>query len=122
MRLFTIIIAALVYAALQSCATDNQDSFEAELRILLLGFDEEQVTLSLNGETIYQEYVKISDPSVGVSDGISLKVGKSFSLSVDSKTTSVEESIEISEDTTVLILRDADLFDIQSSSEPLLLD
>ncbi len=78
--------------------------------------------IRINGERIYHKYIDDSNFSSGVSDSISVMVGQYFSLSVESKTTSIEKVIEISENTTVLIVSHAGDFFIQSSSDSLWLD
>ena len=121
-RFFKVLLLALVLIATPSCATRIDNGFEAELDVLLIGFEEEQVTLILDEEIVYQKYIKESHPNFGVSDRILLSVGRGFSLSVVSKSTSIKEVIEIFEDTTVLIVKGAGGFIMQSTSEPLLLD
>lgn len=107
---------------LGSCAHSVVESETFKVSIVLIGFDNERVEIGLNGKTIFNENVEISDPSVGIGGALTVQVNHSPVLSVDSESTSFTETLELAGDANVLVVRYADQFIVRPAGEPLQLD
>lgn len=108
--------------SIQSCSTLNDDGKKFDLKVIIIGFDHERVILRLNGTTFFDETVTIQNPSVGISNALTIQVHPEAVLSVHSVSTSFSETVRFSGDATVFVVRYADQFIIKPAGEPLLID
>ena len=116
------VLTITILLSLVSCTHSVAKGETFKVSIILIGFDNERVELTLNGETIFNETVEISDPSVGIGNAMTVQVNNFPVLSVDSESTSFTETLELSGDANVLVVRYADQFVVRPVGEPLQLD
>lgn len=116
------VLAMSNFFLIQSCASILEERQFFDLKIIIVGFDDERVELVLDGETIFNKVVNIAHPSDGIGDALTVQIEDKATLSVASESTSFTETVQVAEDVNVLVVRYADQFIIKPATEPLLLD